>query len=138
MVSTLSISQDLVREIEIGPGADAQGIVKKRRKAVAGRFAQADIAGNDGVEDAEVTMPPDFFCHLMGQVVATVEHGQENALDGETRVQSELDPSNGFEKQGQTLQGVVFTLKGDKNRVTGRETVGREEAQGRRAVEEDV
>ena len=74
---------------------------------------------------------------LVRQTQARVVHRQQEALDGQLRVQLRLDNLDGIQQLGDTLQREVLTLHGDDDRVRRRQRIHRDETQRGRAVDED-
>ena len=75
---------------------------------------------------------------MVGQTQTAVVHGQEESLDFQLRVELALDDLDGVEELADALQGKVFALYGDDDRVGSRERVDRNQSQRRRAVYQDI
>ncbi len=79
-----------------------------------------------------------FLGDLVGQVVPRVEHREHDALDLEARVHAVLHAVDRRHQVGEALERVVLALQRDEHAVGRVERVHREQAQRRRAVDEDV
>jgi hypothetical protein len=77
---------DLRGQLEIGLAAAAFQIVEDRRLAVGRRLRNPHVAGNHGLVDRIAHMGADILDDLVGKIVAPVEHGQDDALDGQARI----------------------------------------------------
>ena len=75
---------------------------------------------------------------LVGQLGAAVVHGEQDRGDLQATVQVRLDQLDVVEQLAQPFQRVVLALDRDEHLVAGDERVDREQAERRRAVDEDV
>src|SRR5688572_477530 len=78
---------DFGGEAQIGLAAGAFEIVKQGRLAVGRRLGEPNVARNDGVVDEVAKLIAHVLQHLVGEVVAAVEHGHHHALDGKPRIE---------------------------------------------------
>ena len=76
--------EHLPRERQVPLRALRLHVVEERRLAVRRRLAQAHVARDDRVEHAEVALH--LVGDLVGEVVARIEHGEDDALELEPRV----------------------------------------------------
>ena len=107
--------------------------------AVAGGFAEADGAGDDGLENDFLEMVADFLDHGGVQVGAGVVHGHDETGEGEVGVSAGgADALHHVHKEGEAFEGVVFALDGDEEFVGGGQGVGHPDTEGGRAIEEGV
>lgn len=105
---------DFLREGAVGGGPEAVGLVFENRFAVAWGFAEANGAGNDGVEEVIGEVALDFCDDLSGQIVAHV-HGHQDATDAQVGVGATLiDLSDNVVDFGKAFECKVFALNGNK------------------------
>ena len=76
--------EELARQREVALRALRLHVVEERRLAVRRRLAQPNVARDDRVEDAEVALH--LFGDLVREVIARVEHRENDTLDLELRV----------------------------------------------------
>src|ERR1044071_1337595 len=100
------------------------------------RLAQPDVARNDGLADLAGEVLTHLFDDLMAEVVPRIEHGQQNAVEGEPLVQRPTHKLDRLQQMREALEGVVLTLKRNQDTVGGRKGVHREKIQRRWAIEE--
>ena len=74
-------------------------------------------------------VPPDLLDHLVAEAVARVEHGQQQPLDRQRRVQAFADQVDGFQQRAQALERVVLTLQRHEHGIGRRQPVDREQAE---------
>ena len=128
----------LVGEPLVGRRADRVGAVERDRQAVAGRLGQADAPRDDRLEDPIAEMPSDLGRDVGGQVRPAIEHGQDDALEGERRIEVVADEVDRAEQLGQPFECVVLALERHEDRVRGRQCIDGEQSERWRAVDEDV
>src|SRR5690606_31411903 len=75
--------------------------------------------------------------HLPGQVEATIVHGEENTFDVEPGVQPSLDETDRIQQLAQPFERIELALDGNQHRIRSGERVQGQQAQGRRAVDQD-
>ena len=88
------------------------GVVHERRYAVAGRFAEPDVALYDGVEYQFAEVLFQFFLNLVAQSQTGVVHGEQETFDFEVGVEPRLDSLAGFEPFSDAFQGELSGLYG--------------------------
>ena len=88
---------------------------------MAGGFAEAYIALDDGVEDQFLEVAAHLVEHLVAQAEARVVHREQEAFDAESGVELRLDDLDGIEQFADTFKGKVLALHGDDDRVGCRE-----------------
>ncbi len=118
------------------PGGD--DVVENDRLAVPRRLGEAHIPGDGGLVDLIAEVGPYLVGDLARQIQAAVVHGQQYTGDLQLFVQMPLDEPDRVEQLAQTLQGVVFALNGDEDGVGRRQGIECQQAQRRRAVEDDI
>src|SRR5690606_6397106 len=74
-------------QAQIGLAAGTFQVIEQRRLSVGRRLGKAHVPGNDRVVDERPHLVADVLQHLLGKIVAPVEHGHHHALDGEPRVE---------------------------------------------------
>jgi hypothetical protein len=80
---------------------------------------------------------PQVLEHLPGEHGAPVEERRQQAEDLEVVVQLQLDGVDDLDERGETLDRVVLRLDGDDDARAGDQRVDGEQAERRRAVEDD-
>ena len=78
-----------------------------------------------------------FGGDVRGQVRPGVEHGQDDPVEREARVEMVADEIDGGEQLGQTLECVVLTLERDEDRIGGGQGIDGQETERWRAIDED-
>src|SRR5512139_3235427 len=79
------MAQHILGQIEIALGALRADIIEQHRLAVARRLAQGHVAVDHGLVDLAAEVFPDLLGHLLGKIVPSVVHGEQDALDLELR-----------------------------------------------------
>ena len=105
---------------------------------MAGRFAQADAAGDNGLIDLAGEVFPQGLLHVFGEARPPVVHGQQQSLQLQTGVQPLLDQADGVHQVAEALQGVKFALHRHQNPVRRAQGVQGQQFQTGRAVDQDV
>ena len=72
------------------------------------------------------------------QVGPAVVHGQDDAVDRETRVEVVTNEIERGKQLGQSFQGVVLALERDQDGIGGGEGIDGEQSERRRAIDQDV
>jgi hypothetical protein len=130
--------EEFAGELAVGGGAGAVGVVGDDGQAVGGGFGEAHGAGDERFVDFVGEVGPDFADDLVGEVGAHVEHGHDDALDGQARGGAGVvELADGVEDGADAFEGVVLALHGDEDAVGGAEGVHGEDAEGGGAVDED-
>ena len=75
---------------------------------------------------------------LLAQVRPLVEHRQQHALDVERRVERRANAAHRADEIGEAFEREVLAVERNQHRVGGDERVERQQAERRRAVDEDV
>src|SRR5262245_19344350 len=129
---------DFARERAIGFGTAGLGVVEDDRHAVARRFAEPDVARDDGAEDFLLEKIPDVARDLLTQVRALVEHREQDAVDVEPGVEGRTNAAHRADEIGEALEREVLAVPRNQHRVGGDERVECEQAERGRTVDEDV
>jgi hypothetical protein len=135
--SGLFMVENLFGEFNIAFGPLGSGVIGQDRFAEAGRFREADTAGNDGAEDLVLEEVAEVGCHLARKVGAVVIHGEEDTFDGERVLEGFANAVNGIHELGNAFEGEEFALDGHEDGIGGDEGVERKEIEGRGAIDED-
>ena len=93
--STFSTLQQFFRQGEVGFGAFGVGVVGERGHAVAGGFGEADVAGDDGVEEQVAEVLFELFADFDDEAAAAVVHGADDAGYVEVGVDGLADFADG-------------------------------------------
>ena len=113
------------------------GIVDDGGLAVAGRFGESDVARDRRLAHEVAEEAAELGGNGLRQVGALVEHGEDDAFDGESGVELDPDAVDGVEQLGDAFEGEVLGLHRDEDGVGRDQGVEGEEVEGRRAVEDD-
>ena len=105
-------------------------------KPVARGFADADVTGNDRVEDELREVLPHLPLDVLPEPRSPVVHGEHHPGDREPRVHLALDQRQGVEQAGEALEREVLGLHGHDHAVGRDEGVDGEGAERRRTVED--
>ena len=124
-------------QLAVGFGAAGPGVVERDGLAVAGGFGEADVARDGGLEELVAEERLEIFGDLLGEVGAVVEHGEDDAFEGEAGVEGLGDAVEGAHQLGDAFEGEVLGLHGDEEAVGGDEGVEGEEIERRGAIEDD-
>ena len=105
---------------------------------MAWRFRETDIPRDLGLKDQIREILFDFLDDLHGEIEPRVVHGKEDALDIEPCIVSAFHDLDGLGELGETFQREVFRRHRDEDGIGCDEAVERDEAQRRRAVDQDI
>ena len=119
-------------------GSAAFRVVEQSRQAMGWRFAQAYVARDYCRKYHVAEMSLEFLINLVGKAQAGVVHGKQEAFDFQLRVELRLYYAYCVEQFADTLEGEVFGLYGYDYRVGCRKGVDSDEAERRRAVDENI
>src|SRR4030095_2401639 len=100
-------------------------IVRNHRLAEAGRFSQPYVSGYYRLEDHLAVIFSEICCYCGGEVGPFIVHGQEQPLDSQHRIVKLSNPTDGVEELGHALQRVILTLNGNKQRLSGNQSIER-------------
>lgn len=121
--------------IRLGPGRAE--VIKEHRLSVAWSLGDADIAGDDRLVDLGAEIGAGIGRDKLGEIIAAIEHRQDDALKPQRRVEANPYEVNGANKMGNALQGEELALQGDKNGVSGDQAIEGEKAQAWRAIDQN-
>src|SRR6185503_6107689 len=130
--------EHLLCEVTVGLGGRAGRVVLEHRAALDGRFGVADGLLDARLEDEVSEVLLEHLHRLAAVQGSRVVHRRENALDLDDRIQVLPDHAERVLELDETAEREVLALDGDDHAVRGSERVDREEAEGRRRVDEDV
>src|SRR5664280_578029 len=136
--SGLAKFDDLLRELSECPGRLGAARVGGDRATGQRRLAQLHRVPDDRVEDVIVAELAEFVEHLAAKDRASVVEGWQEAENAEVAVQLGPDRGDDLYERIEALERVVLRLHRDDHAVRGDEAVDREQAERRRAVDEDV
>ena len=83
-------------------------------------------------------MLPYIMGNLVRYVVPPVEHGKQDSLYKEVRIQVLLYEINCPKQLAQTFHGIKFTLERYQDRIRRRKGVDRQQPERRRSIEDDI
>src|SRR5664279_867673 len=124
-------------ELDEGERALGARIEYHPGQPVARGLRQADVARNDSVEDLVAEVRLQLVADLRLQSDARVEHHAQDADDLERRVEVCMDLLDRVDEIGQSLESEVFALHRHDHAVRAGQAVQREQAEARRAIDED-
>src|ERR1700734_3069933 len=119
----LVIEDDLLSKICVSLGPAAVNVVKNDGFAETGRFREANIARNYGLEHLSAEETPQIGGNLPRKCGALVVHRQKNAFDLELRVECPPDAHQGVEKLRNALESQIFALDRDQDGAGGNERI---------------
>src|SRR5579859_6821559 len=128
----------LLREVDEGLRRVRLRVVHRDRDAGGRRFADLHRLTDDGPEDLVVTEVAQRVEHVASEDRAAVVERRQHPEDLELRVQPLLHRLDDLEQRGHAFQRVVLGLHRDDHAIRSHERVQREQAERRRAVDEDV
>ena len=91
ITSLALLFDDFIGKQLVGCCAAAVLVVGKDRQTVAGGLRQTNIAGDHGGKYLAGEMAANFLRHLIGEVGASVKHGQQDAEDAQVGVETPFD-----------------------------------------------
>ncbi len=136
--ASLLARQELARQIQVAARALGRDVVEQDRLAERRRLGQAHVARHGRVVDLAVEVRAHLAGHLLGQVLARVDHAQHDAVDRQAGVQRLGHQADRALQVRQALERVVLALHRHQHRVGGGERVQGQQAQRRRRVDDDV
>ena len=126
----------LARELDEGLRALRCRVEHHAGLAVAGRFGQAHVARDHGVEHLVAEVRLELLADLLLQRDARVEHHPQQADDLQLAVQVGVHLLDGVDQVGQAFEREVFALHRHDHAVRAAQAVQREQAQAGRAVDQ--
>src|SRR2546425_4634662 len=135
----LVVSTDhLLREVHEALCRIAPRFVHGDRHARGRRLADLHRLTDDRVEHLMVAEIPERVEHVASEDRAAVVEGRKKSVDLEVRIEARLDGLDDLEQSSDAFQRVILRLHRDDDPARGDEYVQGEEAERRRAVDEDV
>ena len=104
-----------------------RNIIQADRDAETRGLTQADISRDNGAKHLRIKVSPHILGDIMTEPGAGVEHGEKEAFDTQTRIEPFFYEPEGVHETLQTLQGIIFTLNRNQERVSSSEGVEGEE-----------
>ena len=105
---------------------------------MARRFGEPHVARNDRLKHLLLEKLAHVRRHLRSQIRPLVIHRQEHAIDVERRIQSRAHTPQRRHEIGESFEREIFAVQRDEHGFGGDERVQRQQAERRRAVDEDV
>ena len=102
------------------------------------RFRDAHVARNDCLVDLLAEEAAHLGRHFVGELGAAVMHGQHHAVNFERWVQARPHEVDGFLELGNPFEREELALHGNQRRIGRRQRVQRQNAERRRAIDENV
>jgi len=136
-VSKILAFSDFGGGFHVGQRAARRRIVGHDCLLVTRSLRDADRPGYHGTQYLIGEVLAHLRSNLGGEVGAAVVHGQQNGGDDEVGVQVLLDHLDVLEQLAQAFKCVVLALDGNEYLAGRAECVDREQAETRRAVDED-
>ena len=130
--------EKFTRERDVRLGAFRLRVVTRHRQAVTWRFREPHVARNDGLKHFLLEKLAHVRRDLRAQIGALVVHRQQHAVDVERRIQSRAHTAQGSHQIRKPFQREVLAVQRDQHCFGGDECIERQQAEGRRAVDEDV
>ncbi len=134
----LGICDNLLGKLNVAFGAFTMYVVEHYWHAVAWRFCQAYISRNDGFEDLCTEKAAKIGGYLLRECGAVVVHREENAFDGERRIDGAAEAHQRVEKLGYAFEGQILALNRDQDGIAGCESIQSEKIERWRAIDQDV
>ena len=119
-------------------GAGGLRLVGQNTTAVAWRFRHTDGPRNPRLHRFACKVGPDLLIHLRGQPGPAVKHRHKYRPKAEILVHRTTDSVNGAHELSNAFKGVILTLDREQNLVCSDECIKGQQAERRRAVENNV
>ena len=143
------VGEDFAGEGAVVDGAGRVGGVAEDGLAEAGGLGEADVAADARFEESDAAPGAatfagfaeellDVLADFGGQSRARFVHAEHDAGELQPIVEAVGDEADGFEQLAQAVEGEEVWLERKEDVVDGTEGVDREDAERRRAVDEDV
>ena len=130
--TTSRASSRYVRAASLAPAYDVIGPPDERR------LAELHGVADDAVEDVVVADDPQLVEHVPREVRAPVVERRQQAEDPQVAVELQADRVDDLDEIVQALHRVVLRLDRDDHAVRRDQAVDRQQAEVRRAIDEDV
>src|SRR5690625_6051929 len=99
VIVRLIATDNFSRKGKVGNGALGLAIITEYRLTKTGGFSQAHIARNTGAVHPITEVLGQLSRYFIGQAVARIVHGAQQAFDSELRVQPDADASEGIHQR---------------------------------------
>jgi hypothetical protein len=111
------MGQDFLCELNVSFGAARSWIIRENRLSKAGSFGETDISRDYRLENLVSEEGSQICLDLPGQIRTIVVHGQENAFNGQLRVEGVLDSADGIHELGDPFKRKEFAENGDQQGI---------------------
>src|SRR6266576_3608531 len=138
VVSLGSPFDELLRDVHICLCSYRGDIVKDDGLSETWCFCQANISRDDVLEHLRSEVFSRVFGDLSREVETRVVHGEKHAIDSEFLVCAVLNAVHSVQQLRQAFECVVLALKRNEESISCHEHVNRDEAERRRAIDDDV
>jgi len=105
---------------------------------VAGRLAKRNVTWDQSLIDLLPEMFINLIGDLTGQGIARIEHGEQDPLYFEIRIERRPHELESPCQEAETFKGIIFALDRDDYRICGYEPVQGQKAERRGAIYEDI
>lgn len=112
-------------------------VVEQNGLAVAGSFGEPHIPRNHAFEDLRAKETSEIGSDLARESRSLVIHSEDDALDGEGRIERSANTHQGIEQLGNAFESKVFALDGNQHRVAGNQGIQRDEVESGRTIDDD-
>ena len=102
------------------------------------RLGDADVTRNNGFIDLLAEVRAHVAGDEIGELVAFVEHGEDDALDTQMRIKGSANPIDGPHQMADAFESEEFALQRDEHGMRGGERIQGEQPERRRTVDQDV
>ena len=99
-------------------------------------LAEPDITRNHRIENQLAQIVPRIGFDLLGQVVASVIHGQHNTFDPQVRIGGTPHIADGQQELAQPLKRQELALQRHQHGVRGNKRIHRQQAERGRTVDQ--
>jgi hypothetical protein len=130
-------AQHLAGERQVRERALRLRLELERRHAVRGRLGEPHVARDHRAEQLVAEVLLELGRDVLRERVARVVHRAQQALDLEPRIEVRAHLLEGLQQVRQAFERVILALHRDEHRIGGAQSVQRQEAERRRAVEQD-
>ncbi len=130
--------RDLAGRVDVAHRPSGPRIVGEHRLAVPGCLRDFDASGDDRSKGGRTEVTAHLARHLVGELGAPVVHRQQDRRDMQRGVEVRPHEVDVAQQLAEPFQRVVLALDRDEHLIGRDEGVHREQAERRRAVDEDV
>ena len=130
--------EELARQRDVGFGAARLHVVEDRGQAVARRFAEPDVARDDGGEDALLKNARMSRATCWPRLVRSSCIVISTPAMSSAGIERAAHAAQRGDEIGEPFEREVFAVERDQHGVGGDERIERQQAERRRRVDEDV